>query len=156
MIEIKHLEKHSVHIVNSDRWLLLLRCCTRPNPLRLISSAIWNNAWPPACSCVKLQPLRLITPQGKFCCNWQNVLPQSAVRCRRKRTAAVRLRTIECHSCIREATPAGKLPCKLAAGRNGFHIRRHFDPATTLQQGELDLVMTSIFYAQRPHYSADV
>ncbi len=68
MIEIKHL-KTLGHCGIVDRWLLLLRCCTRLNPLCLISSAIWNNALASACSCVK--PAAALTPQGKFCCNWQ-------------------------------------------------------------------------------------
>ncbi|QUI99011.1 hypothetical protein KCP74_04950 [Salmonella enterica subsp. enterica] len=117
---------------NSDRWLLLLRCrCTRLQSA-LVSSSVQRSGttpWlPPARSCVK--PAAALYAAGEVLLQLANQLPQisRALQARAtNRSKLVRASLAECHSCGLVVDPgAGKLPCKLAAGRNGFHIRRHF------------------------------
>ncbi len=106
MIEIKHL-KTLGHCGIVDRWLPRRRCCTRPNPLCLISSAIWNNVLASACSCVK-PAAALYAAGGSSAATGKPVLPQisrALQACNEPQQTRLRI-AIECHSCIQWLTPA--------------------------------------------------
>ncbi|MCR3755662.1 MAG: DNA-binding transcriptional dual regulator MetR [Sodalis sp. Psp] len=94
----------------------------------------------------KSQPLRF-TPQGEILLQLaEHILPQvqqALQTCQQPHQATLRL-AIECHSCIQWLTPALKAfrqqwPQVLVDLRSGVI----FDPQPALQQGELDLVLTS-------------
>ncbi|RLM19790.1 transcriptional regulator [Brenneria alni] len=94
----------------------------------------------------KSQPLRF-TPQGEILLQLaEQVLPQiqqALQACREPHQTTLRL-AIECHSCIQWLTPAldefhQVWPQVVMDFKSGVT----FDPQPALQQGELDLVMTS-------------
>ncbi|WP_410013087.1 HTH-type transcriptional regulator MetR [Sodalis sp. C49] len=94
----------------------------------------------------KSQPLRF-TPQGEILLQLaEQILPQvqqALQNCLEPRQTTLRL-AIECHSCIQWLTPAltefrELWPQVLVDFRSGVT----FDPQPALQQGELDLVLTS-------------
>lgn len=94
----------------------------------------------------KSQPLRF-TPQGEILLQLaEQILPkvqQALQTCQQPHRAKLRL-AIECHSCIQWLTPAleefhQQWPQVLMDFRSGVT----FDPQPALQQGELDLVLTS-------------
>lgn len=105
----------------------------------------------------KSQPLRF-TPQGEILLQLaEQILPQvqqALQTCQQPHQTTLRL-AIECHSCIQWLTPAlnefaRQWPQVLMDFRSGVT----FDPQPALQQGELDLVLTSdilprsgLFYA---------
>lgn len=105
----------------------------------------------------KSQPLRF-TPQGEILLQLANqVLPQinSALQaCNEPQQATLRI-AIECHSCIQWLTPAlesfrGQWPQVEMDFKSGVT----FDPQPALQQGELDIVLTSdILPRSGLHYS---
>ncbi|XIW46744.1 LysR substrate-binding domain-containing protein [Escherichia coli] len=96
--------------------------------------------------CVKASRFALHRRE-KSCCNWQ-------IRCCRKlarhckpgnEPQQTRLRiAIECHSCIQWLTPAlENFHKNWPQVEMDFKSGVTFDPQPALQQGELDLVMTS-------------
>lgn len=94
----------------------------------------------------KSQPLRF-TPQGEILLQLANqVLPQiaSALQsCNEPQQTTLRI-AIECHSCIQWLTPAlENFRQKWPQVEMDFKSGVTFDPQPSLQQGELDLVMTS-------------
>ncbi|KAA8997286.1 HTH-type transcriptional regulator MetR [Affinibrenneria salicis] len=105
----------------------------------------------------KSQPLRL-TPQGEILLQLAGqVLPQiqqALQACHQPQQTTLRL-AIECHSCIQWLTPAlnnfrQDWPQVVMDFKSGVT----FDPQPALQQGELDLVMTSdILPRSGLHYS---
>ncbi|MEH0874489.1 HTH-type transcriptional regulator MetR [Pectobacterium cacticida] len=105
----------------------------------------------------KSQPLRF-TPQGEILLQLaEQVLPQiqqALQACHEPHQATLRL-AIECHSCIQWLTPAlnefhQQWPQVVMDFKSGVT----FDPQPALQQGELDLVMTSdIMPRSGLHYS---
>ncbi|MEH0834443.1 HTH-type transcriptional regulator MetR [Pectobacterium cacticida] len=105
----------------------------------------------------KSQPLRF-TPQGEILLQLaEQVLPQiqqALQACHEPHQAILRL-AIECHSCIQWLTPAlnefhKQWPQVVMDFKSGVT----FDPQPALQQGELDLVMTSdIMPRSGLHYS---
>ena len=105
----------------------------------------------------KSQPLRF-TPQGEILLQLANqVLPQIARAlqdCNEPQQTRLRL-AIECHSCIQWLTPAlENFRARWPHVEVDFHSGVTFDPQPALQQGELDLVMTSdILPRSGLHYS---
>ncbi|XNM66466.1 HTH-type transcriptional regulator MetR [Escherichia coli] len=105
----------------------------------------------------KSQPLRF-TPQGVILLQLANqVLPQisrALQDCNEPQQTRLRI-AIECHSCIQWLTPAlESFRPPLAACGGGLSSGVIFDPQPGLQQGELDLVMTSdILPRSGLHYS---
>ena len=103
----------------------------------------------------KSQPLRF-TPQGKSSYSWPTVLPQIARAlqdCNEPQQTRLRL-AIECHSCIQWLTPAlENFRARWPHVEVDFHSGVTFDPQPALQQGELDLVMTSDILRSGLHYS---
>jgi LysR family transcriptional regulator for metE and metH len=105
----------------------------------------------------KSQPLRF-TPQGEILLQLaEQVLPQiqqALQACHEPHQTSLRI-AIECHSCIQWLTPAldnfrKNWPQVLMDFKSGVT----FDPQPALQQGELDLVMTSdILPRSGLHYS---
>ncbi|PWC12240.1 HTH-type transcriptional regulator MetR [Brenneria roseae subsp. americana] len=105
----------------------------------------------------KSQPLRF-TPQGEILLQLaEQVLPQiqqALQACHEPHQTTLRL-AIECHSCIQWLTPAldefhQNWPQVIMDFKSGVT----FDPQPALQQGELDLVMTSdIMPRSGLHYS---
>ncbi|MFP9231277.1 HTH-type transcriptional regulator MetR [Pectobacterium cacticida] len=105
----------------------------------------------------KSQPLRF-TPQGEILLQLaEQVLPQiqqALQACHEPHQTTLRL-AIECHSCIQWLTPAlnefhQQWPQVVMDFKSGVT----FDPQPALQQGELDLVMTSdIMPRSGLHYS---
>ncbi|QDX31705.1 HTH-type transcriptional regulator MetR [Dickeya poaceiphila] len=105
----------------------------------------------------KSQPLRF-TPQGEILLQLaEQILPQiqqALQACNEPHQTTLRL-AIECHSCIQWLTPALKnfhqnWPQVVMDFKSGVT----FDPQPALQQGELDLVMTSdILPRSGLHYS---
>lgn len=105
----------------------------------------------------KSQPLRF-TPQGEILLQLaEQVLPQiqqALQACNEPHQTTLRL-AIECHSCIQWLTPAlehfhQEWPQVVMDFKSGVT----FDPQPALQQGELDLVMTSdILPRSGLHYS---
>ena len=99
----------------------------------------------------KSQPLRF-TPQGEILLQLANqVLPQD---CNEPQQTRLRL-AIECHSCIQWLTPAlESFRARWPLVEVDFQSGVTFDPQPALQQGELDLVMTSdILPRSGLHYS---
>lgn len=105
----------------------------------------------------KSQPLRF-TPQGEILLQLANqVLPQiaSALQsCNEPQQTRLRI-AIECHSCIQWLTPAlENFRQRWPQVEMDFKSGVTFDPQPSLQQGELDLVMTSdILPRSGLHYS---
>lgn len=104
----------------------------------------------------KSQPLRF-TPQGEILLQLANqVLPQIARAlqdCNEPQQTRLRL-AIECHSCIQWLTPAlENFRARWPHVEVDFHSGVTFDPQPALQQGELDLVMTSDILPRSLHYS---
>lgn len=105
----------------------------------------------------KSQPLRF-TPQGEILLQLANqVLPQiaSALQaCHEPQQTRLRI-AIECHSCIQWLTPAlENFRQRWPQVEMDFKSGVTFDPQPSLQQGELDLVMTSdILPRSGLHYS---
>ncbi|MDU8419006.1 HTH-type transcriptional regulator MetR, partial [Pseudomonas syringae] len=105
----------------------------------------------------KSQPLRF-TPQGEIMLNLaEQVLPQiqqALQACNEPHQTSLRI-AIECHSCIQWLTPAldnfhQNWPQVLMDFKSGVT----FDPQPALQQGELDIVLTSdILPRSGLHYS---
>ncbi|WP_072012277.1 HTH-type transcriptional regulator MetR [Rahnella sp. WP5] len=105
----------------------------------------------------KSQPLRF-TPQGEIMLNLaEQVLPQiqqALQACNEPHQTSLRI-AIECHSCIQWLTPAldnfhQNWPQVLMDFKSGVT----FDPQPSLQQGELDIVLTSdILPRSGLHYS---
>src|SRR5476649_1470841 len=105
----------------------------------------------------KSQPLRF-TPQGEIMLNLaEQVLPQiqqALQACNEPHQTSLRI-AIECHSCIQWLTPAldnfhQNWPQVLMDFKSGVT----FDPQPALQQGELDLVLTSdVLFRSGLHYS---
>ncbi|MBU9850775.1 HTH-type transcriptional regulator MetR [Rahnella aceris] len=105
----------------------------------------------------KSQPLRF-TPQGEIMLNLaEQVLPQiqqALQACNEPHQTSLRI-AIECHSCIQWLTPAldnfhQHWPQVLMDFKSGVT----FDPQPALQQGELDIVLTSdILPRSGLHYS---
>lgn len=94
----------------------------------------------------KSQPLRL-TPQGEVLLQLaESVLPQlqqALHACQAPQQTRLRI-AIECHSCIQWITPAlGAFRQKWPQVAVEFTSGVTFDPQPALQQGELDLVLTS-------------
>ncbi|MCL2893528.1 HTH-type transcriptional regulator MetR [Brenneria tiliae] len=94
----------------------------------------------------KSQPLRF-TPQGEILLQLaEQVLPQiqqALQACHEPHQATLRL-AIECHSCIQWLTPAlDEFHQNWPQVATDFKSGVTFDPQPALQQGELDLVMTS-------------
>ncbi|ATA26161.1 transcriptional regulator [Brenneria goodwinii] len=94
----------------------------------------------------KSQPLRF-TPQGEILLQLaEQVLPQiqqALQACNEPHQATLRL-AIECHSCIQWLTPAlDEFHQNWPQVSMDFKSGVTFDPQPSLQQGELDLVMTS-------------
>ncbi|MCG8708331.1 HTH-type transcriptional regulator MetR [Brenneria sp. 4F2] len=94
----------------------------------------------------KSQPLRF-TPQGEILLQLaEQVLPQiqqALQACNEPHQATLRL-AIECHSCIQWLTPAlNEFHQNWPQVSMDFKSGVTFDPQPSLQQGELDLVMTS-------------
>ncbi|TCV95641.1 HTH-type transcriptional regulator MetR [Biostraticola tofi] len=103
----------------------------------------------------KSQPLRF-TPQGEILLQLaEQILPQvqqALQNCQEPHQTTLRL-AIECHSCIQWLTPAlsefhQQCPQVLMDFRSGVT----FDPQPALQQGELDLVLTSDILARSGLY----
>ncbi|UMX49770.1 LysR family transcriptional regulator [Klebsiella pneumoniae] len=106
----------------------------------------------------KSQPLRF-TPQGEILLQLANqVLPRIARAledCNEPQQARLRL-AIECHSCVIQwLTPAlENFRARWPHVEVDFHSGVTFDPQPALQQGELDVVMTSdILPRSGLHYS---
>lgn len=105
----------------------------------------------------KSQPLRF-TQQGEILLRLaEQVLPQisrALQACNEPQQARLRL-AIECHSCIQWLTPALEAFRKLwPLVEMDFHSGVTFDPQPALQQGELDIVLTSdILPRSGLHYS---
>lgn len=105
----------------------------------------------------KSQPLRF-TPQGEILLQLANqVLPQinSALKaCNEPQQATLRI-AIECHSCIQWLTPAlDNFRSHWPQIEMDFKSGVTFDPQPALQQGELDIVLTSdILPRSGLHYS---
>ncbi|PLY43063.1 HTH-type transcriptional regulator MetR [Lelliottia sp. F153] len=105
----------------------------------------------------KSQPLRF-TPQGEILLQLANqVLPQiaSALQsCNEPQQTRLRI-AIECHSCIQWLTPAlENFRQNWPQVEMDFKSGVTFDPQPSLQQGELDLVLTSdILPRSGLHYS---
>lgn len=105
----------------------------------------------------KSQPLRF-TPQGEILLRLaEQVLPQiqqALQACNEPHQAILRL-AIECHSCIQWLTPAlDEFHQDWPQVSMDFKSGVTFDPQPSLQQGELDLVMTSdILPRSGLHYS---
>ncbi|KEY59174.1 HTH-type transcriptional regulator MetR [Serratia sp. DD3] len=105
----------------------------------------------------KSQPLRF-TPQGEILLQLaEQVLPQiqqALQACHEPHQTALRI-AIECHSCIQWLTPAldnfsSRFPQVMIDFKSGVT----FDPQPALQQGELDVVLTSdILPRSGLHYS---
>lgn len=94
----------------------------------------------------KTQPLRF-TPQGEVLLRLAGeILPQisHALRqCQQSQQAKLRL-AIECHSCIQWLTPAlDTFRQHWPQVQMDFHSGVTFDPQPALQQGDLDIVLTS-------------
>ncbi|EEG8407284.1 LysR family transcriptional regulator, partial [Salmonella enterica] len=94
----------------------------------------------------KSQPLRF-TPQGEVLLQLANqVLPQisrALQACNEPQQTRLRI-AIECHSCIQWLTPAlENFRASWPQVEMDFTSGVTFDPQPALQQGELDLVMTS-------------
>ncbi|TKI07139.1 HTH-type transcriptional regulator MetR [Martelella alba] len=94
----------------------------------------------------KSQPLRF-TPQGEILLQLaEHILPQvqqALQNCLEPHQAMLRL-AIECHSCIQWLTPAlSEFREQWPEVRVDFRSGVTFDPQPALQQGELDLVLTS-------------
>ncbi|QBH95138.1 HTH-type transcriptional regulator MetR [Limnobaculum zhutongyuii] len=106
----------------------------------------------------KSQPIRF-TPQGDILLDLADrVLPQiqqALQSCSAPPTNTLRL-AIECHSCIQWLTPALNTFRQIYPDvQMDFKAGVTFDPQPELQQGELDLVMTSdILPRSGLHYSA--
>ena len=105
----------------------------------------------------KSQPLRF-TPQGEILLQLANqVLPQisrALQDCNEPQQTRLRI-AIECHSCIQWLTPAlESFRARWPHVEVDFQSGVIFDPQPGLQQGELDLVMTSdILPRSGLHYS---
>lgn len=105
----------------------------------------------------KSQPLRF-TPQGEILLQLANqVLPQIGLAlqaCNEPQQTRLRI-AIECHSCIQWLTPAlDEFHQHWPQVAMDFKSGVTFDPQPALQQGELDLVMTSdIMPRSGLHYS---
>lgn len=105
----------------------------------------------------KSQPLRF-TVQGEIMLRLaEQVLPQiqqALKACNEPHQSALRI-AIECHSCIQWLTPAlDKFREHWPDVSVDFHSGVTFDPQPALQQGELDLVMTSdILPRSHLHYT---
>lgn len=105
----------------------------------------------------KSQPLRF-TPQGEILLQLANqVLPQisrALQACNEPQQTTLRI-AIECHSCIQWLTPAlDEFHQHWPQVAMDFKSGVTFDPQPALQQGELDLVMTSdIMPRSGLHYS---
>ncbi|EEU8512492.1 HTH-type transcriptional regulator MetR, partial [Salmonella enterica subsp. enterica serovar Newport str. A-211-RVH] len=105
----------------------------------------------------KSQPLRF-TPQGEVLLQLANqVLPQisrALQACNEPQQTRLRI-AIECHSCIQWLTPAlENFRASWPQVEMDFTSGVTFDPQPALQQGELDLVMTSdILPRSGLHYS---
>ena len=105
----------------------------------------------------KSQPLRF-TPQGEILLQLANqVLPQisqALQACNEPQQTRLRI-AIECHSCIQWLTPAlENFHKNWPQVEMDFKSGVTFDPQPALQQGELDLVMTSdILPRSGLHYS---
>ena len=105
----------------------------------------------------KSQPLRF-TPQGEILLQLANqVLPQisrALQDCNEPQQTRLRI-AIECHSCIQWLTPAlESFRARWPHVEVDFQSGGSFDPQPGLQQGELDLVMTSdILPRSGLHYS---
>ncbi len=106
----------------------------------------------------KSQPLRF-TPQGEILLQLANqVLPQisqALQACNEPQQTRLRI-AIECHSCIQWLTPAlENFHKNWPQVEMDFKSGVTFDPQPALQQGELDLVMTSdILPRSGLHYSS--
>lgn len=105
----------------------------------------------------KSQPLRF-TPQGEVLLGLaEQVLPQisqALQACHEPRQARLRM-AIECHSCIQWLTPAlENFRAAWPQVEVDFTSGVAFDPQPSLQQGELDIVLTSdILPRSNLHYS---
>ena len=105
----------------------------------------------------KSQPLRF-TPQGEILLQLaQQVLPQIAhalQTCNEPHQSRLRI-AIECHSCIQWLTPAlESFRLDWPQVEMDFKSGVTFDPQPALQQGELDIVLTSeILPRSELHYS---
>lgn len=105
----------------------------------------------------KSQPLRF-TPQGEILLQLaEQVLPQiqqALQSCLEPHQATLRI-AIECHSCIQWLTPAlDKFRQSWPQVEMDFRSGVTFDPQPALQQGELDVVLTSdILPRSGLHYS---
>ena len=105
----------------------------------------------------KSQPLRF-TPQGDILLQLaEQVLPQlqqALQSCHEPHQATLRI-AIECHSCIQWLTPAlDTFRQRWPQVRMDFKSGVTFDPQPALQQGELDVVLTSdILPRSGLHYS---
>ncbi len=154
MIEIKHLKTLQA-LRNSGSLAGAAAACTRPSPPCLTSSAIWNSALAFVSLCVRAS--RCVLLRGNPLTAGQPVLPQIARAlqdCNEPQQTRLRL-AIECHSCIQWLTPAlENFRARWPHVEVDFHSGVTFDPQPALQQGELDLVMTSdILPRSGLHYS---
>lgn len=106
----------------------------------------------------KSQPLRF-TPQGEVLLALaEQILPQishALQACRQPRHSGLGV-AIECHSCIQWLTPAlAQFSQRYPQVEVDFKSGVTFDPQPALQQGELDIVLTSdILPKSGLHYSA--
>ena len=155
MIELKHLR--TLQALRNSGSL----AGRRPNFIRRslpcrTSSAILNNVWASSCSCARASPCA--SPPGEILLQLaEQVLPQiqqALQACHEPHQTTLRI-AIECHSCIQWLTPAldnfrRRFPQVVMDFTSGVT----FDPQPALQQGELDLVMTSdILPRSGLHYS---
>ncbi|AIN46904.1 HTH-type transcriptional regulator MetR [Candidatus Palibaumannia cicadellinicola] len=107
----------------------------------------------------KSQPLRFTTQGDILLQLAEQILPQvqqALQTCQQPHQTTIRL-AIECHSCIQWLTPAlakfnEKWPQVLMDFRSGVT----FDPQPALQQGKLDLVLTSDILARSGLYYAPI
>lgn len=144
MIEIKHLKTLQA-LRNSGSLAAQRLPCIRPSPPCLTSSAIWNSASAFVSLCV--EPAAAFYSSREILLQLANqVLPQIARAlqdCNEPQQTRLRL-AIECHSCIQWLTPAlENFRARWPHVEVDFHSGVTFDPQPALQQGELDLVMTS-------------
>ncbi|UVK79425.1 MAG: DNA-binding transcriptional dual regulator MetR [Sodalis sp. Ffu] len=107
----------------------------------------------------KSQPL-YFTPQGKILLQLaEQVLPQmqhALQTCQQPHHATLRL-AIECHSCIQWLTPSlTKFHEEWPQVQMDFRSGMTFDPQPALQQGELDLVLTSDILPRSGLYYAPI
>jgi LysR family transcriptional regulator for metE and metH len=155
MIEIKHLKTLQA-LRNSGSLAGAAAACTRPSPPCLTSSAIWNSASASVFLCVKVSRCALRRRGDPAAAGQSGAAAnrRALQDCNEPQQTRLRI-AIECHSCIQWLTPAlENFRARWPQVEMDFQSGVTFDPQPALQQGELDLVMTSdILPRSGLHYS---